>query len=427
MRKLFNILFIIGLMCLDYLISFLMMAFWTVSVLFCKIITTSLNNCPSDNKPTKIIFFSNEGFNVAPTRVRCYSFCEYIKSMGINASVYAYWDVFPNNSDSPFPYRLTLEAEKILKNIVTFIIFLGKGKTLIYDQRPHFAFTVPLFLKIVNKSEVIMDIDDWIFNDRVVSIIRIKNLIPLYSMYCNTCIVSSTHLKSKLSTNFKHVYTIPTYVNSSKFNPHYNNSDNITFSWIGTIFQDFTYDNVIFLINSFIAANKNIGENNNSCLEIVGGGQFYDKVKNYVNKNSRGCRISIKGWLPPNEMPDYLQSIDVGLYALLAPSDFQKSKSPTNIFEYMACGKPVISTPLGEAKYFVEHGVTGFLASDIESFSDYMVRLYKDSQLRNDMGHAARQRVEEKYNLSKGCTELRTIIARYLQSQPQDSRGSIKC
>jgi len=115
-------------------------------------------------------------------------------------------------------------------------------------------------------------------------------------------------------------------------------------------------------------------------------------------------------WLAPEAMPDYLRSIDVGLYSLVEPSLFQESKSPTKIFEYYACGKPVISTAFGEAKYFVEQGQTGILAETEEEYAQAIVRLFLEPGTRRAMGDAGLNRVEAKWNMDFACAALKQIV-----------------
>lgn len=67
------------------------------------------------------------------------------------------------------------------------------------------------------------------------------------------------------------------------------------------------------------------------------------------------------------------------------------------IFEAMAMGKAVVSTSLGAEGLPVRHGENILLADDPADFARSVVMLLKDQALRNNLGRAARQLVEEKY------------------------------
>jgi glycosyltransferase involved in cell wall biosynthesis len=109
-------------------------------------------------------------------------------------------------------------------------------------------------------------------------------------------------------------------------------------------------------------------------------------------------------------MPQFLCDIDIGLLPLIQDSFFNKAKSPTKMFEYMAMGKPVIASCTGEAKNIIIDGQTGFLASDRSEFISKMRRLILDAQLRKTMGQNATKQVQAKYSLEILGKELYSML-----------------
>jgi hypothetical protein len=67
----------------------------------------------------------------------------------------------------------------------------------------------------------------------------------------------------------------------------------------------------------------------------------------------------------------------------------------------MACGLPVVASPVGVNCEIVEHGVTGFLASTLDEWEQALRVLVSDSNLRKRMGQAGRQKVEKEYCIQK--------------------------
>lgn len=367
----------------------------------------------------EVVLFSFEGHKVAPTRVRCYHFCDHLKKIGVNASVYAYWDRFPTLHHFPFPFRRIWEVEKMIYNFIAFWELAPKGRVVIFEQRPNYDFLVPLALKLLNGSRIVMDIDDWILDYRVFGTVQVKKLFDFFASYCDTCVVSSRDLEDRISRHFKHLPIIPTYVDIEKFRPTESAPRDpgqpVLFSWVGTVFQDFTYDNVIFMVESFARACdllKERGDYDPKALKlsIVGGGDFYKRVQEQMATRFAEYSMEAPGWLAPDQMPAYLAAVDVGLYCLVEPSHFHKSKSPTKVFEYMACAKPTISTTVGEAPYFLEHGETGLLAQDMQQYAEAMVELFLSPEKRWAMGAAGRRAVEQRFNLDAACAELKTIL-----------------
>nr|WP_321397794.1 glycosyltransferase [uncultured Desulfobacter sp.] len=260
-----------------------------------------------------------------------------------------------------------------------------------------------------------MDIDDWTLDYLTLKpLIRleVRHLLSFWGTYCDTCIVSSRRLQKRLSRHFKKTHLLPTYVDHHRFIPAKVKKSNgpVVFSWVGTIFQDFTRDNVLFLIEAFAGACNLLDNVEGIRLDIVGGGDYYNAVEEQVKHRFSDYPIKMTPWLDPEKMPAYLQSIDVGLYCLLEPSLFQESKSPTKIFEYYACAKPVISTSLGEAKYFVKTDKTGILADSLEAYTNAIVHLFNDPEMRTSMGREGLSMVESEWNMDAACARLKEIV-----------------
>jgi len=367
--------------------------------------------------PNKVLLFSYEGHKVAPTRVRCYHFAEVLRRQGVDAEVFAYWDEYARLAHFPFPFRRIWEVEKFCINLVTLMKLLPKGPMVIMEQRPNYDFIVPLALKLLNGSRVVMDIDDWTLSYRAfVAFYRfeVRHMLPFFALYCDTCIVSSRCLQERLGRHFKHVPLLPTYVDHERFTPAPDSEQHgggpVVFSWVGTIFQNFTHDNVMFMVEAFKRACDLLGTREGLALDIVGGGDYFEKVCTQVREHYAGYAVRVIPWVAPEKMPAYLQSIDVGLYCLVEQSLFHESKSPTKIFEYYACAKPVVSTRVGEAKYFVIHGETGYLAADVQEFAQGMVHMLEDPDKRRAMGLAGLRLAQNRWNMDEACRTLAGIL-----------------
>lgn len=366
-------------------------------------------------RPQRVLFLSSEGLKVAPTRVRSYHFARTIKGLGVDAFVLAYWDEYARLYHFPFPFRRIWETEKFFFNLTTLLWLLLKGPLVIVEQRPNYGFPVPLCLKLLNGSQVFMDIDDWILDYLAAKPfirLEVRHLLSFFGRYAKACVVSSRRLQMRLSRNFGTIHILPTYVDHRRFTPAQTPREDgpVVFSWVGTIFQDFTRDNVLFVMDAFARACDLLGDREGVRLDIVGGGDFFKAVCDHAATTLAGYPIHVRSWLAPKDMPAYLRSIDVGLYSLIEPSLFQESKSPTKIFEYYACAKPVVSTVFGEAQYFVIPEVTGLLADNLEDYAAAMARLARDPEGRQAMGLAGRRRVDSEWNMESACATLKEIL-----------------
>lgn len=104
----------------------------------------------------------------------------------------------------------------------------------------------------------------------------------------------------------------------------------------------------------------------------------------------RNSRIRFTGTVPDvrpyvHEAAVYVLPLQVG------------SGTRLKIFEAMAMGKAVVSTRVGAEGLPVISGKHLLLADEPEAFASSVVQLIKDQQLRQQLGHAARRLVEDRY------------------------------
>jgi len=104
-------------------------------------------------------------------------------------------------------------------------------------------------------------------------------------------------------------------------------------------------------------------------------------------------------WAEDTEVAS-IQSCDIGIMPL-TDGPFERGKCGYKLIQYMACGLPVIASPVGVNKKIVEHGINGYLAESPEEWAHALERLLQDRELREEMGKAGRLKVEKEY-----CTQV---------------------
>lgn len=93
-----------------------------------------------------------------------------------------------------------------------------------------------------------------------------------------------------------------------------------------------------------------------------------------------------------------IQGMDIGIMPL-EDTPFARGKCGYKLIQYMACGLPVIASPVGVNCEIVEHGVNGFLAESEAEWNSALEILLTNAELRKRMGAAGRKKVEQKYSL----------------------------
>ncbi len=93
-----------------------------------------------------------------------------------------------------------------------------------------------------------------------------------------------------------------------------------------------------------------------------------------------------------------IQDADIGIMPL-TETPWARGKCGYKLIQYMACGIPVVASPVGVNADIVEHGVNGFLASTEAEWRTALTMLARDPALRRRMGIEGRRKVEQHYSL----------------------------
>jgi glycosyltransferase involved in cell wall biosynthesis len=124
-------------------------------------------------------------------------------------------------------------------------------------------------------------------------------------------------------------------------------------------------------------------------LLIVGEGPLRTWVEGYVRGARLEERVTVSGWVDYDDIPSYVRRFDVAAAPYHAIDDFYFS--PLKLFEYLAVGRPVVVSAIGQLCDVIEHGRTGLLATpdDPRDFAAKVAELYGDATLRERISQAA--------------------------------------
>lgn len=121
-------------------------------------------------------------------------------------------------------------------------------------------------------------------------------------------------------------------------------------------------------------------------------------------KAFRNPRIKLTGAVD-NVVP-YLQAMDI----FVLPSLTETSSLAT--MEAMSCALPVIATPVGAIKDYIEDGVNGFLfpRQDVDTLVEKLNALLKSPKARETVGAAARQTIIKRHSWEQVSSEILRIL-----------------
>lgn len=114
-----------------------------------------------------------------------------------------------------------------------------------------------------------------------------------------------------------------------------------------------------------------------------------------IEAQSLGLPMDSIVWSEATEVAS-IASFDIGIMPLMDGA-FERGKCGYKLIQYMACGLPVVASPVGVNRQIVEHGVNGFLADTPQQWEEALRALLADGALRRRMGQAGRQKVEKDY------------------------------
>ncbi len=187
-------------------------------------------------------------------------------------------------------------------------------------------------------------------------------------------------------------------VDGSKVEVVFNGVDTGTFNPDGAVFPIASEDRfVIGFVGSLKpwhgvdvladAFRRLAGEDRRYHLLIVGDGPLAKELDRL--EGELPGRVTFARSVAPGDVPAYIRAMDVALapYPPLEPFYF----SPLKVLEYMACGRPVVASAIGQLCALIDHDSTGLLVppGDVDALSAAIRRLASNQQLRWSMGKRA--------------------------------------
>jgi glycosyltransferase involved in cell wall biosynthesis len=124
--------------------------------------------------------------------------------------------------------------------------------------------------------------------------------------------------------------------------------------------------------------------------------------------------VEVVPWSEETEV-DCIRAMDIGIMPL-DETPWARGKCGYKLIQYMACGLPVVASPVGVNVDLLAGGTTGLAGADPAQFAEAVGRLLADADLRARMGLAGRRLVEAHYSLS--AQEGRFVSALQAACQP---------
>ncbi|HEY9152230.1 MAG TPA: glycosyltransferase family 4 protein [Anaerolineales bacterium] len=144
---------------------------------------------------------------------------------------------------------------------------------------------------------------------------------------------------------------------------------------------------------------------------IAGDGPQMAALKAMAEEYGLTDRIHFAGWLSTEQLKAQYAAANLFLF----PS--RHEGMPNAVLEAMASGLPVIATRIAGNEELVVDGDTGRLVptEDADALRESLKPLLVDAKMREQMGRAARQRVEESFSWNRVAEQYESILAKAIK------------
>jgi len=292
-----------------------------------------------------------------------------------------------------------IRTKDILLSFRYDVVFLQKGITTL-----NIRFLYRL-LFILNRN-VIFDFDDAITISQIsrlerfpLSILQEKNEWQKIVRLSQKVIVGNERLKSDISGLNKNIFVIPTPVDTEYFQINYDkfkNKDKVSILWSGNksghVYLKICADALICLDKKF----------------SLGINILTDSPEEELQEIFSDVKINLIKWSIDAEKEAF-SGADIGVMPLY-DTLWDRRKCAFKALLYMACGIPVVSSPIGVVNDFVRDGENGFLAHSDKEWIEKLEALIKDAELRRKMGINGRKTAVEEFSLSRWTPYWKKVV-----------------
>lgn len=260
---------------------------------------------------------------------------------------------------------------------------------------------------------VIFDYDDAIFHQydqHRSSIIRAVlggKLKPLLRR-ADLAICGNAYLQTYAVEYCRQTAIVPTVVDTDVYGPApaLQPGRSVTIGWIGS-------PSTWAFVRPLVPLLAEMAERLDLAIRIVGAGPQSDPPP----------RFTFLPWSDAREIA-LIQGMDIGIMPL-PDEPWARGKCGYKLIQYMACGLPVIASPVGVNADIVDHGENGLLASTLNEWAESISVLAGDANLRQAMGAAGRRKIEGTYSLAVHGPRLAGMLRKVMEEASE--HRSINC
>jgi glycosyltransferase involved in cell wall biosynthesis len=161
-------------------------------------------------------------------------------------------------------------------------------------------------------------------------------------------------------------------------------------------------------------------------LLLVGDGRLRKKLEADVQTAGLANNVIFTGSVAHQAIPDLVNIADVAV-APYTQAETELWFSPLKLFEYMALGKAVVASNVGQIAEVIQDGHSGMLVEpgNASQLGITLVTLLQDAGLRRKLGDRARRITTEQHSWTSRAHKLEQAFRAALAEHAQTGRRSL--
>jgi glycosyltransferase involved in cell wall biosynthesis len=137
--------------------------------------------------------------------------------------------------------------------------------------------------------------------------------------------------------------------------------------------------------------------NDEAVLRLVGSGDVEPELKDLTEELSLNGQVQFTGLVPRQRVPEILNEATIGI-APLKDTKALEYAMPTKVYEYLACGLPVVVTGGSHLQQFVEDSGGGVhVENDPDRIAEVIDELLADDAYRSELARRGHNYVLDRY------------------------------
>ncbi|NCT83044.1 MAG: glycosyltransferase family 4 protein [Comamonadaceae bacterium] len=246
-------------------------------------------------------------------------------------------------------------------------------------------------LEPLTRAPRVLDVDDAIWLNRP------GRFAPRLARLCAGVICGNSYLAENFERWNPNIAIVPTAVDTRRFTPA-PPSEELVIGWSGT---SGGYEYFRPIETAFATVLQRFPQ---ARLRIVS-----DRPPAFTRIAPE--RVEYIRWSPDNEV-SAIQGMTVGIMPLL-DSPWARGKCSFKMLTYMACGIPVVATPVGMNADVLAAGDCGLGARSVDDWVDALTTLLQDHSLARTYGRTGRQIIVERYSAEVVAPALKQALTRF--------------